>query len=90
MPDRSRTHYSADWVRAVLAEDSAIRGRDASCVRALAQGFRGEAGKGLVPRIAESMNAWIEVDQSGDPARPDFWPDWKDQAVLAFRREQDG
>jgi hypothetical protein len=90
MPDRSRNRYTSERVRAVLAEDSAIRGRDASCVRALEQGFRGEAGKGLVPKIAESMNAWVEVDQSGDPERPDFWIDWKNLAASAFRREQGG
>jgi hypothetical protein len=70
-----------------LADGSTVIGRDASAVRALAQGFRGDSGKGLIPKIAESMNTWLEVNQSGDPERADFWPDWKNQATAAFRRE---
>ena len=75
MPDRSRNPYSAEWVRRAVAGE--VTGRDASAVQALVQGISPEAGAGINSRIAESMNAWLEVDQSGDSDRPDFWSDWK-------------
>jgi hypothetical protein len=87
MPDRSRPPFTAEWVRSVLDDGSRVSSREASAVRSLVQGLRAEYGAGLIPRIADAMNAWVESDQSGDPDRPDFWPNFIRVADANIRAE---